>query len=171
VTARVHHAPRACEVCAQEYTPRIRTQVVCGSEPCLRARQKQRFDRWYASNATHHIERVHKRRTALRGPELDLTEGLLRDGAAGRFFVTPHALEQWRRRYEHTRPKPLDEAERARSLGELIREAEKAHRVKELHSGAVLWRSGKPRRARFIVDSAGHGRLPVLITVLPPFDV
>ena len=96
--------------------------------------------RWYAEHAAHHIARVYARRKARRGPAVDLTEGLLHDGAAGRFFVTPHALEQWRARYERTRSKPRDEAERARSLGALIRETERAHRVKTLASGAELWR-------------------------------
>lgn len=170
MTAPVQRDPRTCEVCGSSYAPRVRTQVICGGAACRRVRQAQRFARWYAENATKHVARIMTRKRALKGPTLDLAVGLLRDGAGGKVFVTPHALEQWRKRCEYQPAHWHDDADYKRSLGAVLREFDRAHRVKELSNGrVVLWRGPSPRRVRFLIDPAGHGRLPVLVTVLPGF--
>lgn len=93
---------------------------------------------------------------------------------AGPLFVTPHALQRF---VETTRGVPedrarallADEPTRARMLGELVRETEGAHRVRDQRDGCALWRGPKPRRLRLIVGP-GEGDRPALVTVLPAHD-
>ncbi len=83
----------------------------------------------------------------------------------GRWFVTPHAVEQYRRRC-----RPGVEYEVA--LAELVRLSEVAHRVKELPTGLALYRGPKPLRLRcYVQERVGHGRLPQLVTVLLGCDL
>lgn len=81
-------------------------------------------------------------------------------GLAGRWFITPHAVEQYRAR---TGAAPGSSYERA--LGLCIREAASASYRRRLESGAELWVS--PRGVGFIVG-AGEGAKPAVITVLGP---
>jgi hypothetical protein len=84
-------------------------------------------------------------------------------GAAGRWFVTPHAVDAYRERTGRRR------MSYETALGEIVSDSERAHQVKTLRSGAQLWRGPKPRRLRYIVMDDSPG-LPVLVTVLGAFD-
>lgn len=83
--------------------------------------------------------------------------------AAGRWFVTPHAVERFRelvpcRSYEH-------------ALGLLVNESERVHYVRLLETGFHLVRGPRPRRLRYVVAPPdAPGRLPALVTVLPAHD-
>lgn len=85
-----------------------------------------------------------------------------RMGIAGPWFVTPHAVRQYQ-----VRARRWGSYEQA--LGELVRLARTAHRVKRLPTGAVLYRTGRPERWRFLVREDGDG-LPQLVTVLKGSD-
>lgn len=87
----------------------------------------------------------------------------MKTGAAGRWFVTPHALDRYR---EHVR----SDSPGGALLRRLLTEAEKAHFVKALDNGPQLWRGPPPRRLRFIVSVCSDGTLPSLITVRGAFD-
>lgn len=81
---------------------------------------------------------------------------------AGRWFVTPHAVQRYRERID---PRATyDEA-----LAYLIAASNRAHPVKEIEPGLWMWREGAPRRLRYRVSTNGDG-LPQLVTVLTPFD-
>ena len=89
-------------------------------------------------------------------------------------FVTPHALQRYvevTRRVTEARAKEILSAEpaRAKLLGELVRETEGAHRVRDQRDGCSLWRGPKPRRLRLIVGP-GEGDRPALVTVLAAHD-
>lgn len=87
-------------------------------------------------------------------------------GAAGRWFITPHAVDRYRRRVRHARGYSYEEA-----LAELVELSEKAHYVKELNDDCELWRGPRPHRLRFYVAPAdGPVRLPQLMTVLAGYD-
>lgn len=93
-------------------------------------------------------------------------------GAAGRWFVGEHVIERWIERFT---PRAFREAERteeqrAKVLGWILDEAERARFVKALDTGVQLWRGPKPRRVRFIVTVCSEGELPALVTVLPACD-
>ena len=89
-----------------------------------------------------------------------------RPGAAGRWFVTPHAVARFRERLPAARAMTYEQA-----LGAIIRDVDAAHFVKALDTGVQLWRGPKPWRLRYIVTSAGSpGALPVLVTVQLAFD-
>lgn len=163
VTSEYH-----CTVCGAAFIPRsVRHRVTCGEARCRRraaylsersdaayvARNRSRCAAWYEANKAQHRARVAERS---RSPDC---------GAAGRWFVTPHAVEQfsaraagWERAstYEHT-------------LATIIDESRRAHIVKILQSGAELWRGPKPRRLRYIVRPGADG-LPALVTVLSTYD-
>jgi hypothetical protein len=79
----------------------------------------------------------------------------------GRWFITPHAVDQYRRRVHQC---SHDEAR-----DDLIALSARAHFVKPLHSGCELWRTGKPHRLRLIVGP-GEGDMPALVTVLAGCD-
>jgi hypothetical protein len=80
--------------------------------------------------------------------------------ASGRWFITPHAVEQYIRRF--ARRSTYEEA-----LGALIRESIEARRVKVLPTGAVLYRGSRPRRLRFFLrEDVEAPALPILVTVL-----
>lgn len=79
---------------------------------------------------------------------------------AGRWFITPHAVNQYRQRF--ARRLTYEDA-----LAELIRLSEAAHYVKETHAGAQQWRGPKPGRLRMIVQPNPEPLLPTLVTVLP----
>lgn len=68
--------------------------------------------------------------------------------AAGRFFITPHAV---RRFIDRVRP----EAEYHEALAELIRLGDEAHLVKQMvgerGDKIEIWRTAKPLRARLVV--------------------
>jgi len=81
---------------------------------------------------------------------------------AGCWFVTPHAVEQYRRR---VCPGLSYDA----ALADLVDLSESAHRVKTLPTGAALYRGPKPLRLRCIV-AHGDGPLPALVTVLRGCD-
>ena len=69
--------------------------------------------------------------------------GLVKTGAVGRFYVTPHAL---RRYTERCRP----HLSQARALDELVSMVDRAERVRVFADGHELWRGPKggpvPRR-------------------------
>ena len=77
--------------------------------------------------------------------------------AAGRWFITPHAIQAYQRR--------VRKCSREAALSDLVRLSRRARYVRELVGGAELWRTGKPERVRFVVG-AGDGELPALVTVL-----
>lgn len=81
--------------------------------------------------------------------------------AAGRWFVTPHAV---RRYVERCRPRLDYES----ALAELIEQSHGAHFVRHQSNGD-LWRGPRPWRFRFVVGHADGGLAP-LLTVLGPFD-
>lgn len=85
-------------------------------------------------------------------------------GAKGRWFITPHAVRQYRERCPGKRRLGYNQA-----LGELVAASESAHLVRNQRNGSELWRGGKPWRLRFIVCSDRDG-LPQLVTVLPGCD-
>jgi hypothetical protein len=79
---------------------------------------------------------------------------------SGSWFITPHAVKQYIRRFA-----PRSTYEQA--LGALIRESAAARRVKVLPNGLVLYRGSRPRRLRFFLQEGVDGpALPVLVTVL-----
>lgn len=80
---------------------------------------------------------------------------------AGRFFVTPHAVRQFRSRYRWRGDVSFEQAQ-----GELIRLIESARYIKPTHNGAELWKTGRPERLRLIVDPTTKP-LPAVVTVLP----
>jgi len=82
--------------------------------------------------------------------------------AAGRFFITPHAV----RRYQERTPSAARDFDRA--LGELIRMCERAHFVKRI-GDFELWRTGKPERLRLRV-MRGNAGLPQIVTVMRGHD-
>lgn len=90
-----------------------------------------------------------------------------RVSAAGRWFVTPHAVERYVERIEPGLT--YDEA-----LGRLVALSERAHFVREkvtVDFGRVeIWRGPKPTRIRCYVVPGGEGEMDVLVTVLPTFD-
>ena len=77
--------------------------------------------------------------------------------AAGRFFITPHAVQRYRERAARS-------ISYETALAELIQQSECAHRVKPMRDGAELWRGPKPLRLRMIVMPQKAG-LPQLLTV------
>lgn len=84
---------------------------------------------------------------------------------AGRWFITPHAVDRFRERVHWARRFSY-----AKALGELINASERAHFVRILDSGKELWRGPKPMKLRLIVaPSATPGELPQLVTVRPLF--
>lgn len=154
-----------CTVCGELAKRRQEVQYTCGRTPCSKRRDhlvarrraeyreanRRRCAAWYEANKARHVANVVAR--AKRSY----------NGAAGPWFVTPHAVAEWRARYDSS----AETYEQA--LGRLIAETERAHFVKVLDTGAQFWRGPKPRRARFVVRT-GDGEKPVLVTVLPPFD-
>lgn len=86
-------------------------------------------------------------------------------GAAPRWFVTPHAVGAFQRRASGAGGMSYEQA-----LGAIVNESRVAHKVKDLHSGAELWRGPKPRRLRYIVAPDDTHGLPVLVTVLGSHD-
>lgn len=81
-------------------------------------------------------------------------------GAVGRWFITPHAVMQYR-----VRVSGKEETSFERARAELMALSARAHFVRRLDSGAELWRAPKPLRLRFVVARAFAG-LPQLVTVL-----
>jgi hypothetical protein len=80
--------------------------------------------------------------------------------ASGRWFITPHAVNRYIRRFA-----PRSTYEEA--LGALIRESAAARRIKVLPTGAVLYRGARPRRLRFFLrEDVEAPALPILVTVL-----
>lgn len=90
-------------------------------------------------------------------------------GAVGRWFVTPHAVNQYIAKY--ARGMSYEQA-----LGQIINDSERARKIQDLPTGAELWRGPDwrskrkdvrhpPSRVLYCVmpDSPG---LPVLVTVL-----
>lgn len=89
-------------------------------------------------------------------------------GAAGRWFVTPHAVRRYIERID-----PSMSYERA--LGAIIQDGIKAHRIRSLPATETLatcelWRGPKPRRLRYYIFEMGGPGLPVCATVRPTFD-
>lgn len=82
--------------------------------------------------------------------------------AAGRWFVTPHAVHRYIERID-------PRATYASALAYLIDQSEVARPMREIESGIVEYRGARPRRLRFRVSTRLPG-LPQLITVLGPFD-
>lgn len=154
-----------CTVCGAAFIPRsVLHKITCGDARCRRraaylsersdaayvARNRARCAVWYESNKAQHKARVAER---------------TRCGAAGRWFITPHAVEQALARAGWERGTAYEQA-----LAALIDESRGAHFVKMLPSGAELWRGPKPRRMRYIVRPAADGALPQLVTVLSTYD-
>lgn len=82
--------------------------------------------------------------------------------AAGRWFVTSHAVRRYMERVDHA-------ADYDTALAYLVSQSEVAHAVKQIEPGVWLYRGTKPRRLRFRVSTRGPG-LPQLVTVLGAFD-
>lgn len=84
----------------------------------------------------------------------------------GRWFVTPHAVDRYIRRFA-----PGLTYERARE--ELILQSESARYVKTFtygnRAGYELWRGPRPRKFRYWVAPA-EGGLPQLVTVMAGHD-
>ncbi|MEN6535535.1 MAG: hypothetical protein ABFD89_17860 [Bryobacteraceae bacterium] len=78
--------------------------------------------------------------------------------AAGKFFVTPHAVKRYIQRVHRS-------ATYEQALGEIINELDGARFVKE-RNGAELWRTGRPLRLRVVVGRSNPG-LPQILTILP----
>jgi len=163
VTSEYH-----CVVCGAAFIPRsLRHRVTCGADKCRRraaylsersdaayvARNRARCAVWYEANKAQHKARVAERTRSAPC------------GAAGRWFITPHAVEQALARAGWERGTAYEQA-----LAALIDESRGAHFVKRLPSGAELWRGPKPRRLRYIVRPAADGALPQLVTVLSTYD-
>jgi hypothetical protein len=80
--------------------------------------------------------------------------------AAGRWFITPHAVRRYLQRFAPRSTYP-------EALAELIRASVSARRVKVLPTGLVLYRGPKPRRLRFFLqEDVAPLTLPILVTVL-----
>ena len=80
--------------------------------------------------------------------------------ASGRWFITPHAVKRYVKRFA-----PRSTYEEA--LSELIRASVEARRVKTLPTGLALYRGPKPRRLRFFLqEDVAAPALPILVTVL-----
>ncbi len=78
--------------------------------------------------------------------------------AAGRWFVTPHAVQRYRERLDRS-------ATYEQALAQLIRwSAAAVLKHPDWHPGIDLYRSPKPWRARLYVSRRGPG-LPQLVTV------
>lgn len=86
----------------------------------------------------------------------------VKEGAKGRFFVTPHAVHRYIERVHRG-------ISYERALGEIIEAADRAHYVKDYNSGQY-WRGPKPMRLRLIVANGSGGELPQIITILPAAD-
>lgn len=84
--------------------------------------------------------------------------------AAGRWFITPHAVERYRARFHRH-----DGVGYEAALAELIRLSETAHPVKRKGDG-MLYRGPRPQRLRAIVADSSPGQLPVLLTVYGGHD-
>jgi hypothetical protein len=78
--------------------------------------------------------------------------------AAGKFFVTPHAVKRYIQRVHKG-------ATYEQALGEIINELMGARFVKG-RNGAELWRTGRPLRLRLVIGRANPG-LPQVLTILP----
>lgn len=76
----------------------------------------------------------------------------------GRWFITPHAVEQFQRRFGGSFQYNI-------ALSELIKLTSEAHFVKDIHDRVELWRTGKPHRLRLIVSRRMPG-MKQLVTVL-----
>lgn len=83
--------------------------------------------------------------------------------AAGRFFVTPHAVDRYR---ERTGQRHLSYEQ---ALGAVIQLSERARRVKPWGRGLTLYRGPKPHRLRLLVNEAARP-LPALITIYGGHD-
>ena len=82
--------------------------------------------------------------------------------AQGKFFFTPHSVNQYRARVHRG-------ISYERALRELVQESARSHFVKLYNGGVEYWRGPRPMRLRFLVDSSGSG-LPAVVTVLPAAD-
>lgn len=78
----------------------------------------------------------------------------------GPLFVTPHAVRQYRARYRWREGLSFGQA-----MGDLIKLCDRARYVKDLESGAQLWKTGRPEKMRFVVREMPQG--PAVVTVLP----
>jgi len=91
-----------------------------------------------------------------------------REGATGRWFVTPHAVRAYARR--HLRWTGADiampDALYRKALAEIIKESATAKFVRALPGGGQLWRGARPRKHRFVVIETDGPDLPALATVL-----
>jgi hypothetical protein len=105
----------------------------------------------------------HRTRTLCHVPTQTIGEPLAA-GAAGRFFITPHAVERYRERVPGKARLSYEQA--LRELVGLSSDAKFAY-VRE--DGAELWRLGLPTRLRFRVERAAPG-LPQITSVMMPFD-
>ena len=94
------------------------------------------------------------------GPTRPRTTPSSAPGIAGRWFITPHAVEQYRARAGSAPASTFEQA-----LGLCIREAASAAFHRRLESGAELWVS--PRGVGFVVGP-GEGTRAAVITVLGP---
>lgn len=164
MTSREYSTEVTCEICGT-VVPRVQpSQIRCGSDKCRKRGQylaakarpgfvdanRARFRAWYERNRETHCDRVAAHRREV--------------GASGRWFITPHAVEQFRERAAWQQGRDYESA-----LVELIDESKGARFVKRLDSGLELWRGPRPRRMRYLVGP-GEGDLPALVTVLFAFD-
>lgn len=84
--------------------------------------------------------------------------------AAGRWFITPHAVGRYQRRWRRS-------STYEQCLSELISLSETAREIKKLQNGQdlYLYRGPGPARLCCLVSKSGTG-LPQLVTVLPRHD-
>jgi hypothetical protein len=133
----------------------------CAAQPGSSARQVREVVREEPPSTDRRCD-TEAQEAGPRHGAADRNPGAVRRGAAGRWFITPHAV---RRYIERVRPGIAYE----RALSDLVRLSVKAHHVKAIEGGAELWRGPKPRRLRFIVAQGMAGK-PQLVTVLFAFD-
>jgi hypothetical protein len=87
---------------------------------------------------------------------------------AGKWFITPHAVRQYR---ERVRECSYEEA-----LADLIRLSEAAHFVRQAQGACEMWRgprkrvNGKRTGGVRLFVGPGSGDLPALVTVLGEHD-
>lgn len=86
-----------------------------------------------------------------------------RNNASGRFFVSPTALETWRRWHPH--------ASDADALEAILSYAETAKQQADTDGGLMRFRATRPWRGFLLVAPPDRGKaLPVVVDLAPPFD-
>lgn len=88
---------------------------------------------------------------------------MARNDASGRFFVSPTAIETWRRWHPHHSD--------ADALETILTYAETARQQPDTAGGLMRFRAGRPWKGYLLVALPERGKtLPVVVDVAPPFD-